>query len=74
MAVYRSKAAVSGCRRVFAGLDVALRPTTEEGAWKVYFSRFCVARVALQGNPRDTEPEVSTVRDVSEHPSSMSPV
>ena len=58
----------------FAGLDVAVRQTSEDGVWHVYFSRFRVARVALQGNPRDTEPEVSTVRDVSEHPSSMSPV
>jgi transposase InsO family protein len=54
----------------FAGLPVAFRPTGQEGVWQVFFMRFAIAQASL----RDGKPLLSTVKDVSEHPSTMSPV
>ena len=56
--------------QALAGQLVAFRPTTTDGVWKVYFMRFAVAQVDL----RNSEAHSATVRDVSEHPSTMSPV
>ena len=54
----------------FARCDVAFRPTTTDGVWNAFFMRFNVAKIDLRGEQAYSE----TVRDVSEHLSSMSPV
>ena len=54
----------------FAKCDVAFRPTAVDGVWNAFFMRFRVAKVDLRHN----EPQSETVRDVSEHLSSKSPV
>lgn len=54
----------------FAKSDVAFRPTAVDGVWEAFFMRFKIAKIDL----RDTKPQSETVRDVSEHLSSMSPV
>ena len=56
--------------QAFAGLDVGFRATVIEGVWKVFFMRFAITEVDL----RDEQTQISTARDVSEHPSGMSPV
>ena len=56
--------------QAFAQLDVAFRPTTVDGVWRVFFSRFLIAEVDL----RDQETNVATVRKVSERTSGLSPV
>ena len=56
--------------QAFAGLDIAFRPTTTDGVWKAFFMRFALAEVDL----RQAEAHITTVKDVSEHPSGMSPV
>jgi transposase InsO family protein len=56
--------------QAFAGLPVALRPTTTDGVWDIFFSRFVVAKVDLRDNEIHSQP----VSDVSEHLSGMSPV
>jgi transposase InsO family protein len=54
----------------FAGLDVALRPTETDGVWSLHFMRFNLGRIDTRG-PKAI---LTTVRDVSEQPSSISPV
>ena len=54
----------------FVGLDVALRPTGTDGVWSLHFMRFNLGRVDTRG-PKTI---ITTVRDVSEQPSSISPV
>ncbi len=54
----------------FAGLDVALRPTETDGVWSLHFMRFNLGWIDTRG-PKAI---LTTVRDVSEHPSSISPV
>lgn len=56
--------------QAFAGLHVAFRPTGSDGVWNVFFMRFALASVDLRQQPV----HITTVRDVSEHPSTMSPV
>jgi transposase InsO family protein len=56
--------------QAFAGLSVAFRAGNQDGVWRVYFMRFAFAEVNLS----EGEPLISTVRDVPEHPSSLSPV
>ena len=56
--------------QAFNGHQVAFRPTTIDGVWKVFFMRFNIADIDL----RKTETHITTVRDVSEHPSGGSPV
>jgi transposase InsO family protein len=56
--------------QAFAGLNIALRPTTTDGVWQVFFARFLIAEVDL----RDQKAHRSTVRKVSEHLSGRSPV
>ena len=53
----------------FARLDVAFRPTTEDGIWNAFFMRFRVAKLDLRNEITHSQ----TVRDVSEHLSTMSP-
>jgi len=55
--------------QAFAGLDVAFRATATDGVWKVFFMRFGLAEVDL----RQAEAHMTTVRDVSERTSRMSP-
>ena len=52
------------------GLDVALRPTETDGVWSLHFMRFNLGWIDTRG-PKAI---LTTVRDVSEHPSSISPV
>ena len=54
----------------FAHLDVAFRPTAEDGVWNAYFMRFRVATVDVRSDGALSQ----TVRDVSEHLSGLSPV
>jgi transposase InsO family protein len=54
----------------FAGLDVALRPTETDGVWSLHFMRFNLGRIDTRG----PKANLTTVRDVSEQPSSISPV
>jgi transposase InsO family protein len=56
--------------QAFGGLDVAFRPTTTDGVWRVFFMRFLIAEVDL----RDQVGTNATVRKVSEHVSGLSPV
>ena len=56
--------------QAFAGLDVAFRQTATDDCWTVYFMRFKIAHVDLRQQIAHTK----TVRDVSEHPSTISPV
>ena len=56
--------------QAFAGLDVAFRPASTDGLWRVFFARFLVAEVDLG----DQETNIATVRYVSERTSGMSPV
>lgn len=56
--------------QAFAGLDVAFRATATEGVWSVHFMRFTIARI----DTKDVAEQYPTVRDVSEHPSTISPV
>lgn len=56
--------------QAFQGLDVAFRATSQDGVWQLFFSRFPLATLDL----RDETPHLKTVRDVSVHPSSISPV
>ena len=45
----------------FARLDVAFRPTAQDGVWNAYFMRFKVAAIDV----RSDETHSQTVRDVS---------
>lgn len=54
----------------FAGLDVALRPTMTDGVWSLHFMRFNLGWIDTRG-PKAT---ITSVRDVSEHTSIISPV
>jgi transposase InsO family protein len=56
--------------QAFKGHHVAFRPTLIDGVWRVFFMRFVLAEVDLRQHNTPT----TTVRDVSEHPSTMSPV
>ena len=42
--------------QAFAGQPVALRPTTTDGLWEVFFSRFVVAPVGRRPHPAPGEP------------------
>lgn len=59
-----------GLSQAFAGLDIALRPTQRDGVLTLHFMRFTLGIIDT------TEPNaiVQTVRDVSEQPSTISPV
>lgn len=59
-----------GLSQAFAGLDIALRPTRRDGVLSLHFMRFTLSVIDM------TEPNaiVETVRDVSEQPSTISPV
>ena len=57
--------------QAFGRQRVALRPTATDGVWRVYFSRFAVARFDLRTNEAVHQ---QSVRHVSEHLSAMSPV
>jgi transposase InsO family protein len=54
--------------RPFVGLQVALRPTTTDGLWEVYFLTNRIMQIDLR------DPIPSTVTHVSEHLSPLSPV
>lgn len=56
--------------QAFTGLRVAFRPTATDGLWNVFFARFKIATLDL----RNAKTHINTVRDVSKHPSSISPV
>lgn len=56
--------------QAFRGLDIALRPTVQDGVWNVAFAGTIVAQFDL----RDDRTNLQTVRHVSEHLSDMSPV
>jgi hypothetical protein len=62
--------AFAGLPQAFAGLNVAFRPTASDGVGRVFFARFPVAELDLRDRDRNTV----SVRDVSEHPSGLSPV
>ncbi len=56
--------------QAFVGKRVALRPTSQDDIWRVFFSRFVVGSIHLAHN----ESHVQPVKDVSEHLSASSPV
>ena len=56
--------------QAFAGQVVAVRPTGQEQAWTVFFSRFAVAQIDLGDRKTEQQP----VRHVSEQVSVLSPV
>ena len=56
--------------QAFAGLDVAFRPTPTDGCWTVHFMRFQIATIDISQQNSHNQ----TVRDVSEHLSTISPV
>ena len=59
-----------GLSQAFAGLDIALRKTPRNGVLSLHFMRFTLGKIDICA----TDAIISTVRDVSEHPSSISPV
>jgi transposase InsO family protein len=56
--------------KAFRGKAVAFRPTTQDGVFDVVFRTQGIATIDIR--PLDREPE--SVHDVSEHPSTLSPV
>jgi transposase InsO family protein len=66
----RFKGRTAKLSEAFARLDVAFRPTAEDGKWNAYFMRFRVATIDIRGNETISQ----TVRDVSEQLSGISPV
>jgi transposase InsO family protein len=56
--------------KAFRGKTVAFRPTTQDGVYDVVFRTQMIATIDIR--PLDRRPE--SVHDVSEHPSTMSPV
>ena len=56
--------------KAFRGRPIAFRPTTQDGVFDVVFRAQTIATVDIR--PLDGRPE--SVHDVSEHPSTMSPV
>ena len=56
--------------QAYAGHQVALRPTAQDGLWTIHFSRFVIAHIDL----RDPKQQPQPVRHVSEHLSDLSPV
>ncbi len=56
--------------KAFRGKTVAFRPTTQDGVYDVVFRTQTIATIDIR--PLDHRPE--SVHDVSEHPSTMSPV
>lgn len=67
---FRLHGCMVGLSQAFAGLDIALRPTTREGILSLHFMRFTLGELDITG-PRAI---IQSVRDVSEHPSRISPV
>lgn len=59
-----------GLSQAFAGLDIALRPTQRDGVLTLHFMRFTLGVI----DTTQPNPVVKTVRDVSEQPSTISPV
>jgi transposase InsO family protein len=59
-----------GLSQAFAGLDIALRRTARPGVMSLHFMRFTLAQIDINTDCAI----IQTVRDVSEHPSSISPV
>ena len=49
--------------KAFRGYPVALRPTTTDGVWAVWFMAHRIAQIDLQ----ESEPLIESVSDVSEH-------
>lgn len=49
--------------KAFRGYPVALRPTTVDGVWSVWFMAHRIAQLDLN----ESEPRIETVSDVSEH-------
>ena len=56
--------------KAFRGKTVAFRPTTKDGVYDVVFRTQMIATIDIRPLDRRTE----SVHDVSEHPSTMSPV
>ena len=56
--------------KAFRGKDIAFRPTTEDGVFDVVFRTQTIAIVDI----RPLDGRVESVHDVSEHPSTISPV
>jgi len=56
--------------KAFRGKDIAFRPTTEDGVFDVVFRTQTMASVDI----RPLDGRVESVHDVSEHPSTISPV
>jgi transposase InsO family protein len=56
--------------KAFHGKTIAFRPTTQEGVFDVLFRTQMIATIDIR--PLDCRPE--SVHDVSEHPSTLSPV
>jgi hypothetical protein len=56
--------------KAFRGKTIAFRPTTQDGVFDVVFRTQTIATIDIR--PLDPRPE--SVHDVSEHPSTMSPV
>jgi transposase InsO family protein len=61
------KGRVFYCSGAYAGLQVALRPTTSDGLFNLCYRSHVLAQVDLRQDPK-------SVQDVSEHPSTLSPV
>ena len=67
---FRLQGHTIGLSQAFAGLDIALRPTATEGLLSLHFMRFTLGVIDITR----PHPVIQTVRDVSEHPSTISPV
>lgn len=67
---FKLRGRMVGLSQAFAGLDIALRPTGHNGVLSLHFMRFRLGEIDI------TKPNalVQPVRDLSEHPSSISPV
>jgi hypothetical protein len=56
--------------KAFAGKTIALRPSQQDGLFEAFFRTQRIATVDIRALDRNPE----SVHDVSEHPSTMSPV
>ncbi|UFN48376.1 IS481 family transposase [Roseomonas sp. OT10] len=67
---FKLKGHLVGLSQAFAGLDIALRPTSSQHLLSLHFMRFHLANLDISASPTI----IHSVRDVSVHPSSISPV
>ena len=64
---FQFRGRVFNCSGAYAGLQLALRPTTSDGLFNLCYRSYILTQINLRQDPK-------CVQDVSEHPSTLSPV